>query len=188
MGWLSSRQWATKQDMVDHICSNFKLVDHSVRGGVLYGVYPANVISDHDFGIVICLIENLARKGRPPEWGYKDMGEGDYPYYFDCPERILAKSTLPDTSGWRKFCRELRAANKDNFKPREGLTVKSNREVLPDWCRGERVYNIRKVTQIGSKRGYWVFTAVDNHKVSYRLTRQLQLNMKFEEVQNELVS
>ena len=188
MGWLSSRQWATKQDMVEHICSNFKLVDHSVRGGVLYGVYPANVISDHDFGIVICLIENFSPRGKPPEWGYKDMGESDYPYYFDCPERILAKSTLPDTSGWRKFCRELRAANKDNFKPKEGLTVKSNREVLPDWCRGERVYNIRKVTQIGSKRGYWVFTAVDNHKVSYRLTRQLQLNMKFEEVQNELVS
>ena len=188
MGWLSSHNWETKKDMVDHICSNFKLVDHSVRGGVLYGVYPANVISDHDFGIVICLIENFSPRGKPPEWGYKDMGEGDYPYYFDCPERILAKSTLPDTSGWRKFCRELRAANKDNFKPREGLTVKSNREVLPDWCRGERVYNIRKVTQIGSKRGYWVFTAVDNHKVSYRLTRQLQLNMKFEEVQNELVS
>ena len=188
MGWLSSPNWETKQDMVDHICSNFKLVDHSVRGGVLYGVYPANVISDHDFGIVICLIENFSPRGKPPEWGYKDMGEGEYPYYFDCPERILAKSTLPDTSGWRKFCRELRAANKDSFKPKEGLTVKSNREVLPDWCRGERVYNIRKVTQIGSKRGYWVFTAVDNHKVSYRLTRQLQLNMKFEEVQNELVS
>ena len=188
MGWLSSPNWETKQDMVDHIISNFKLVDHSVRGGVLYGVYPANVISDHDFGIVICLIENFSGRGKPAEWGYKDMGEGDYPYYFDCPERILRASTLPDTSGWRKFCRELRAANQNNFKPREGLTVKSNREVLPDWCRGERVYNIRKVTQIGSKRGYWVFTAVDNHKVSYRLTRQLQLNMKFEEVQNELVS
>lgn len=178
MGYLSSRQWSTKQDMVDHIIKNFKLVDHSVRGGVLYGLYPANLLPPSDFGIVICLIE----KFNEGEWGYKDMGESDYPYYFDCPERILAASTLPDKSGWRKFCRELRAANKDNFKPREGLTVKSNREVLPDWCEGERVYNIRKYTPIGSKRGYWVFTAVDNHKVSYRLTRQLQLNMKFEEV------
>ena len=182
MGWLSSPNWETKQDMVDHIVSNFKLVDHSVRGGVLYGVYPANVISDHDFGIVICLIENFSPRGKPPEWGYKDMGEGDYPYYFDCPERILAKSTLPDTSGWRKFCRELRAANHNNFKPKEGLKVKSNRETLPDWCEGERVYLIQKYTQIGAKRGYWIFTAVNRPWVRFRLTRQLQLNMKFEEV------
>ena len=182
MGWLSSPNWETKQDMVDHIVSNFKLVDHSVRGGVLYGVYPANVISDHDFGIVICLIENFSPRGKPPEYGYKDMGESDYPYYFDCPERILRASTLPDTSGWRKFCRDLRAANHNNFKPREGLTVKSNRETLPDWCEGERVYLIQKYTKIGAKRGYWVFTAVNRPWVRFRLTRQLQLNMKFEEV------
>ncbi len=110
------------------------------------------------------------------------MGEGVYPYYFDCPERILAKSTLPDTSGWRKFCRELRAANQNNFKPKEGLTVKSNRETLPDWCEGERVYLIQKYTKIGAKRGYWVFTAVNRPWVRFRLTRQLQLNMRFEEV------
>ena len=179
MGWLSSPNWETKQDMVDHIVSNFKLVDHSVRGGVLYGVYPANVISDHDFGIVICLIENFSGRGKPAEWGYKDMGESDYPYYFDCPERILRASTLPDTSGWRKFCRELRAANQNNFKPKEGLKVKSNRETLPDWCEGERVYLIQKYTKIGAKRGYWVFTAVNRPWVRFRLTRQLQLNMKF---------
>ena len=182
MGWLSSCSWETKQDMVDHIVSNFKLVDHSVRGGVLYGVYPADLLSPSDFGIVICLIENFSPRGKPTEYGYKDMGEGDYPYYFDCPERILAKSTLPDTSGWRKFCRELREANRQHFKPKEGLTVKSNREVLPDWCEGERVYRIQKYTKIGAKRGYWVFTAVNNSRVSYRLSRQLQLNMKFEEV------
>lgn len=188
MGYLSSRQWSTKQDMVDHIVSNFKLVDHSVRGGVLYGVYPANVISDHDFGIVICLIENLAQKGRPPEWGYKDMGEGDYPYYFDCPERILAKSTLPDTSGWRAECRNRRV---NKFKPRDGLTIEWQAETLPDWCCGERLFWVKHYQPNFSRRGVFVYQAVNRASIRYRLTGRMIANLKpkiVEGFQNELVS
>jgi len=167
MGYLSSRQWATKQDMVDHIIKNFKLVDHSIRGGVLYGLYPYTTEFRPAFGIVICLIEKFGEG----EYGYKDMGESDYPYYFDCPERILAKSTLPDTSGWRKACRELRAAKLLAFKPKHGLIIEWQRSELPDWCEGERLFRVTHVPR--HPRGYWLYTSVNKPTIAYRITKRL---------------
>lgn len=169
MGYLSSRQWSTKQDMVDHICSNFKLVDHSVRGGVLYGVYPFD--NGDGFGIVICLIEKFGEG----EYGYKDMGEGDYPYYFDCPERILAKSTLPDTSGWRAECRSRRISK---FKPRDGITVEWQAETLPDWCCGERLFWVKHYPPNFSRRGVFVYQAVNRQTICYRLTGRMIASLK----------
>lgn len=165
MGYLSSRQWSTKQGMVDHICSNFKLVDHSVRGGVLYGVYPFD--NGDGFGIVICLIEKFGEG----EYGYKDMGESDYPYYFDCPERILAKSTLPDTSGWRQACRDFALTRRQAFKPKHDLIIEWQREELPDWCKGERLFRVTHVPR--HPRGYWLYTSVNKPTIAYRITKRL---------------
>ena len=121
MGWLYLYSCPTKKDLVEHIKSNFGLSDYSVRGNVLYGLYSGHTqwLPD-DFGeafpvpssevkaIVVCLMDCDRSNPNFPMWGYKDMGEESYPYYFDCPERILAASTIPDERGWRAACREKR--------------------------------------------------------------------------------
>jgi hypothetical protein len=121
MGWLYLYSCPTKQDLINHLVEDYKLEDYSVRGNVLYGLYPFHSLwLPDDFGtlfpvadskqsaIVICLLDCDRSNPEYPMWGYKDMGEGAYPYSFDCPERILAASTVPDTSGWRAACREKR--------------------------------------------------------------------------------
>lgn len=121
MGWLYLYSCPTKADLVQHLVEDYKMEDYSVRGNVLYGLFPLyNTWLPDDFGtlfpvadskqsaIVICLLDCDRDNPKYHLWGYKDMDESAYPYQFDCPERILAKSTVPDTSGWRKACREKR--------------------------------------------------------------------------------
>ena len=45
-------------------------------------------------------------------WGYKPMSEMVGPCVYDCPKRLLDKSEVPDTYGWRKKCHEYRIAKK----------------------------------------------------------------------------
>lgn len=118
MGWLFGYSWHTKKELVDHLVNNFKFTDIAVRGNVLYGVTATvrnvtdnfgDIIQVPDGGrvIIICLLSCDRSNRNYPHWGYKDMDEGMFPYYFTCPERILAQSTVPD-NGWRAACREAR--------------------------------------------------------------------------------
>lgn len=119
MGWLFMYDCRTKQDLVDHLVNNFEFTDTAVRGNVLYGVTATvrnvtdnfgDIVQIPDGGrvIIICLLSCDRSNRNYPMWGYKDMDEGMYPYYFTCPERILAQSTVPDERGWRAACREAR--------------------------------------------------------------------------------
>jgi hypothetical protein len=120
MGWLYLYSCPTKADLVQHLVDSFGLTDYSVRGNVLYGLFPFHSlwlpdnfgtlfpVGEADHAIVICLLDCDRSNPNYPLWGYKDMGEDMCPYCFDCPERILAKSTVPDKSGWRAACREKR--------------------------------------------------------------------------------
>lgn len=119
MGWFYPYICPTKGDLVDHLVNNFKFTDSAIRGNVLYGVTATvrnitdnfgDIIQVADGGkvIIICLLSCDRSNKNYPSWGYKDMDEGVYPYYFSCPERILAQSTVPDERGWRAACREAR--------------------------------------------------------------------------------
>ena len=123
MGWLCLYACRTKQDLVDHLVNNFQFVDVAIRGNVLYGVTATirnvtdnfgDIIQTPDGGkvIIICLL-NCDRSNRNyPYWGYKDMDEGCGPYVYNCPERLLAQSTVPDESGWRAACRAYRVSSR----------------------------------------------------------------------------
>lgn len=127
MGWLFMYDCRTKQDVVDHLVNNFKFTDTAIRGNVLYGVTATIRDVTDNFGdtvevpdggkvIIICLLSCDRSNKNYPYWGYKDMDEGMYPYQFNCPERILAQSTVPDERGWRAACREVA---QEAFKPKE---------------------------------------------------------------------
>jgi len=173
MGWLSSRSWDSKKSLTQHLESNFKPEIASTVGKVWYALCP---YTDNEGKaqkvIVICLLDNFASRGQEPEWAYKDMSESSYPYYFSCPEKILAGSTCQDEMAvnWREACRAFRA---NKFRPKDGMRIRFTREELPEWCRGERDFRVDHHHKFGSKRGYFVYTALNNYQVSYRLTGDL---------------
>lgn len=123
MGWLYLYSCPTKKDLVAHLKQNFKFTDHSVRGNVMYGLASTVRHVTDNFGdtievpdggsvIIICLLSCDRSNKNYPHWGYKDMDEGVYPYQFNCPERILAQSTVPDERGWRAACRASRVSSR----------------------------------------------------------------------------
>lgn len=123
MGWLFGYAWHTKKELVDHLINNFKFTDVAVRGNVLYGITATvrnitdnfgDIIQVPDGGkvIIVCLLSCDRSNRNYPCWGYKDMDEGVYPYQFNCPERILAQSTVPDERGWRAACRAYRVSSR----------------------------------------------------------------------------
>lgn len=66
----------------------------------------------------------LSKRGT---WGYKDMDEDCWPYYFTCPVHMLnaTKPWTKNSINWRKDCAEDRAQK--NARRRKRLTTKSNR-------------------------------------------------------------
>ena len=111
MGWLIG--WRSKEDLVQHLLrqdgGNCDVIDHSLRGNNLWMLCKRK---DDGFRfIVLCRLQYC--RGSGPygrDWGYKDIDESMGPFYYDCPERLLAQSD--DTSdygtAWRRNCREMR--------------------------------------------------------------------------------
>lgn len=175
MGWLSSPSWDTKQSMVEHIVQNFNLIDHAVRGKVVYGLDKNGEGFPEGFGIIVCLLDNFADRGKPAEWGYKDMCESCYPYAFDCPERILSRSTNMREKAiqWRQACREQRKA-KWNFV--SGQKVRFTAEILPSDLHEVREW-VTELRTLSPSRRYWVIKG--GNKV-FRITNKLMLEFKAE--------
>lgn len=178
MGWLSSWNWDSKKSLVEHLEGNFSPLISSTVGKVWYALCSyTDEAGLPQKTIVICLLDNFAKRGQDPEWGYKDMGETSYPYYFGCPEKILAGSTCQDEMAinWREACRAFRA---NNFRPKDGMRIRFTREDLPEWCKGEREFRVDHRQKWGAKRGYYTYTALNNYQVSYRLTGDLLSSLK----------
>lgn len=171
MGWLSSPRWDTKQAMVDHLIEGFKFLDHAVRGKVLYGLYKHGEGFPEGFGIVVCLLDNFAEKGCPPEWGYKDMGESCGPCVYDCPERILKQSTNMSSYAvkWRQACRDKR--KKWVFV--NGQTIRFTAEALPSDLQGVQEW-VTELRKQGS-RFYWV---IQGGGKTFRIQNKLMLEFK----------
>lgn len=162
MGWLYLYSCPTKADLVQHLVEDYKMEDYSVRGKVLYGLFPFHdkwlpddfgtlfpVADSKQSAIVICLLDCDRSNPNYPMWGYKDMDEGMCPWSFDCPERILRASTVPDTSGWRKACREARKLSK-GFKVGQWYDFETP-------CHGETRWQYRAYRRCGNARmtHYW---------------------------------
>lgn len=178
MGWSSSRAWDSKKSLVEHLVHNFKPEIHSTVGKVWYALCP---YTDKDGAaqkvIVVCLLDNFAKRGEDPEWAYKDMSESCYPYRFSCPEKILAGSTYQDERAvnWREACRAFRA---NKFTPKDGMKIRFTRENLPEWCKGERDFRVDHRHQWGKKRGYFTYTAIADLTICYRLPGTLLSSLK----------
>jgi hypothetical protein len=115
--------WKSKAALVQHLIGQcdtggMKLLDKALVGGVLYALIQKG---DERF-IAVILIKGYREPGGT-EWGYKDMDESCGPNVEDCPERLLAQSTINDgyAPEWRARCRAARAAKAGGAKFAETL-------------------------------------------------------------------
>lgn len=117
MGWTVPYTTTSRDELVRHILDEhnepgrFEIIDHSLRGNVLYVVFRKPE-QGYRFIAIYLLSGPSPRSRREGDrcWGYKDMDESMRPYYYDCPERLLKQSDLQceDAVAWREACRQHR--------------------------------------------------------------------------------
>lgn len=114
MGYEFVQTCRTVKSMADEVLRAFgdHIVDCSRRGQELYAAVRHQEHSEV-VSVVVCLI----RKDRDGSYGFKIMDETQYPYYFNCPEKILKLSNNPEGRKWRLQCR----ANREVYKIQERI-------------------------------------------------------------------
>lgn len=154
MGWLYSYNWQSQKEVEEHLIvqieqAGYKVLDKSSCWGEFYA------LREHPNGqrnIFVALI-----KGTKPsrykcgEFGYKNMDESVHPYAYNCPERLLAKSTDQSEHAieWREKCRKLRKEKRLQTKVLKAL--KEGDKLLTSF--GELIFMYRhKSTQFVAKR------------------------------------
>ncbi len=114
MGWLYKYGFTAKDIKADLLAQlGDKAVDHGGSGRefyILIKVPVSDQVADAGDGMGRVILVNLIQSGGSDGYGYKDMDEACGPYYFNCPERILAASTCQNKTAieWREKCREHR--------------------------------------------------------------------------------
>lgn len=85
------------QAIVDEVSYDYRLVEHKMVNGNLYGVLP------DENGIMVFKIVQVERG----DFGYKPMHEKDGPYFFDAPKAWLKLPVKPECFGefWREGVR-----------------------------------------------------------------------------------
>lgn len=78
-----------------------KLLDHAIRGELLWILYYVPSKDYNAIAVVDCYLEN-------GEFIFKEVEDNTGPYQTSCPERLLerATSTHPTALEWYKKCRD----------------------------------------------------------------------------------
>lgn len=158
MGWLFSSEWSCKKDVEQHLVKQLTHSDQVVLDtSSSWGEFYALCERKGERFIVVFLIKGTkASRHKCAEFGYKDMCESMNPYYYNCPERILSKSTDMSEGAveWRAACRKIRKEKSIQTKILKGL--KAGEKVMTSF--GELVFmHHYKTTQFIAQR-------VDNGK------------------------
>lgn len=115
MGWLFCAY--SKDDLIAELRRDLKPErddDLSVVGNVMYCVQamaePSDERGHRSIAVIRLSCDSSQYRCDEYKWGYKVMDESMMPYYFSCPERILARSDckVGDAEAWREKCREVR--------------------------------------------------------------------------------
>jgi hypothetical protein len=118
MGWLFSRRWETKADLIRHLTGpgyggeRLRCARHALRGNVLWTVHERRADDGTTRRFIGCF---LLAKERDAGWGYKDMDESMGPCFHSCPLGYLDDVPCPDSGHareWRGRVRERHALDK----------------------------------------------------------------------------
>jgi hypothetical protein len=106
MGWtLYHREpgQTDREHLQNELCgTRHTIIDSTTKGTTFYGA-----CRDNETGEVFAMVV-LQQRGRNGRYGYKAMDETVGPFYYDCPERILAALTPTENvvaNEWRAKCR-----------------------------------------------------------------------------------
>jgi hypothetical protein len=99
MGFDFCDKWVKKTDVIEEVTAN--CAEYVVVGREVWGIC-------HDRSGLPYIALHLLDKDKS-RWGYKYMTEQEYPFYFSCPLRFLAK-VLPVNLEWRKAVHEWHAS------------------------------------------------------------------------------
>lgn len=109
MGYTFCSAWKSAEDIRSKILEENaeNVVAHSHYGNEFYVAFKN--YKNGQTGIVLFLISYQGG-----EYGYKAIGEESYPYYFNCPEKLLKLSNIDEELAvkWRKDCRETKVNKK----------------------------------------------------------------------------
>ena len=108
MGWLFT-QGATKSDIINDLIAaeendtrRWETLSHCVRGNVLWAVVEITYKQDKPRKrFIACYLLSHQKLG----WGYKDMEESMFPYYFSCPLKYLEMVPVANAD-WRAEVRK----------------------------------------------------------------------------------
>ncbi|QHS09019.1 hypothetical protein [Sinimarinibacterium sp. NLF-5-8] len=94
----------SKDQLVKELTEESSVHDYSLRGNCLWLLRKSKW--NGKMFIELCLIKTYGG-----DWGYKPLSEGVHPYYYNCPERLLAKSEDDSETAinWRAKCRSVRS-------------------------------------------------------------------------------
>lgn len=102
--------WTSKDDIVRELLTQgsgpIRIIDHALVGNHLWTVCQFTTAAD-PFPAGFRFVQlNILASARG-EWGYKTISESAHPFYYDCPERLLAASDDMGESAtrWREKCR-----------------------------------------------------------------------------------
>lgn len=148
MGWLFSSRWENQKAVETHLIEQLTHSDQVVLDtSSCWGEFYALCERNGERFIIVCLIKGTkASRYKCAEFGYKDMTESCGPYYFNCPERILSKSTDMSESAveWREKCRTVR--KEKSIQTKLLNTLKQGDKVMTSF--GELIFSYRwKTTQ-----------------------------------------
>lgn len=168
MGWTFT-QGSTRSDIIYHLTKTdenekrrWETLCHSVRNNVLWSVVEITYHNTQEppKRFIACY---LLKAGGTDGWGYKDMEESMYPYYFTCPLKYL--SMVPETCAeWREGVREFHRIR--NRKVKIGQKIRILDSIVP-WV------NIISVAPLLG----------EYHGVRYRVPRKLMGEVLDEHIQ-----
>ena len=158
MGWLHTRGF-TRQDMIRECVKDqpasgdtYRTVAHRAVGNQLWTVQVlVDAAGNPQRKPEIVLF--LLRGDRNFGWGYKDMTESMFPYYFDCPLAFLGMA--PETSAdWRDRVRARHEALRRGRAIRNAIEVGST-IVLSESYYGKtlKVVAVRPIIAVDDKGG-----------------------------------
>ena len=106
MGWLFTHG-ASKADVIKDLITTeendkrrWQRLAHCIRGNVLWAVVELTFKQEEERRQECFIACYLLQKSEGCGWGYKEMSESMYPYYFSCPLKYLDMVPVAN-SDWR---------------------------------------------------------------------------------------
>jgi hypothetical protein len=157
MGWDGS-EYEDKKSFVQEILADMgeRIVDHAVVGNHLWTVFRGD--SSGKLMVGLDLLEK-----QDGLWYKKSLDESMYPYYFDCPLRLIKAADEPvseTAAEWRKAV--------EKWHEEKAQERKRAAQLAPGMVVEVSSYRLKLIEHLG-RRG-WVAASLSNPNSIYRIT------------------